>query len=108
MQLCCRTDPAVFNLAIELLALAEESMQIYGRLVQDDIFMLIEKEDGQYYLLAGAVLLGRFRHLSGKFGSRLSEIHTSGNVPQFKENLEKSMLKVFKRLQPEMDWSRKS
>jgi hypothetical protein len=31
----------------------------------------------------------------------LSEIHTSGDVPQYKEKLEKGMLNMFKRLQPE-------
>jgi hypothetical protein len=31
----------------------------------------------------------------------LSEIHTSGDVPQYKEKLEKGMLNMFKRLRPE-------
>lgn len=31
----------------------------------------------------------------------LSEIHTSGDVPQYKEKLEKGMLNMFRRLQPE-------
>lgn len=31
----------------------------------------------------------------------LSKIHTSGDVPQYKEKLEKGMLNMFKRLQPD-------
>ncbi len=31
----------------------------------------------------------------------LSEIHTSGDVPQFKEKLEKGMMKLFRRLSPD-------
>lgn len=31
----------------------------------------------------------------------LSKIHTSGDVPQYREKLEKGMLNMFKRLQPE-------
>lgn len=62
---------------------------------------MLEKEDGQYYLLSGAVLLAGFWRLEDKYGMPLSEIHTSGNVPQYKEKLEKGMLNFFRRLKPE-------
>lgn len=71
-----------------------------ARLIQDDLAIMFEKEDGQYYLLAGAILLAGFWRLEDKFGMPLSEIHTSGDVPGFKQKLEKGMMNFFRRIQP--------
>jgi alpha-1,2-mannosyltransferase len=76
-------------------------MATCARLVQDDLAIMTERADGQYYLLAGAVLLAGFWRLEDKAGMCLSDIHTSGDVPQFKEKLEKGMLNFFKRVQPD-------
>lgn len=81
--------------------LPEDPMQTCGRLTQDDLAIMIERPDGQYYLLAGSVLLAGFWRLEDKYGMPLSEIHTSGDVPQFKEKLEKGMMNFFRRLKPE-------
>ncbi|KAI1755135.1 hypothetical protein F4782DRAFT_490114 [Xylaria castorea] len=81
--------------------LPEDPMQICARLVQDDLAIMIEKPDGQYYLLAGCIVLPGFWRLRDKFGMPLSEIHTSGDVPQYKEKLEKGMMNFFRRLKPE-------
>ena len=59
----------------------EDPMALCGRLVQDDLAIMMEGEDGQYYLLAGSILLAGFWKLEDKFGMGLSEIHTSGDVP---------------------------
>lgn len=75
-------------------------MATAGRLVQDDLALMIEGSDGQYYLLAGSILLAGFWRLSDKFGMPLSEIHTSGSVPSFKPKLERGMMNFFRRLQP--------
>ena len=79
----------------------ESPMSLCARLVQDDLAIMIEKADGQYYLLAGAILLAGFWRLEDKFGMPLSEIHTSGDVPGFKAKLEKGMLNFFRRVKPE-------
>jgi len=81
--------------------LPEDPMQSCARLTQDDLAIMIERPDGQYYLLAGAVLLAGFWRLEDKYGMVLSEIHTSGDVPQFREKLEKGMMNFFRRLKPE-------
>ncbi|KAF2787079.1 glycosyltransferase family 22 protein [Melanomma pulvis-pyrius CBS 109.77] len=81
--------------------LKEDPMQMAARFVQDDLAIMFEKPDGQYYLLAGAILLAGFWRLEDKLGMSMSEIHTSGDVPQFKEKLEKGMTNFFKRIQPE-------
>lgn len=81
--------------------LPEDPMIMCARLVQDDLALMFEKENGEYYLLAGAVFLAGFWRLEDKFGMRLSDIHTSGDVPQFKEKLEKGMMNFFRRLKPE-------
>ncbi|CAG8192513.1 unnamed protein product [Penicillium nalgiovense] len=81
--------------------LPEDPMATAARLIQDDLALMIERADGEYYLLAGAILLAGFWRLSDKFGMRLSEIHTSGDVPQFKSKLEKGMINFFRRLRPE-------
>ncbi|KAL9599213.1 MAG: hypothetical protein Q9219_003994 [cf. Caloplaca sp. 3 TL-2023] len=80
--------------------LPEDPMATAGRLVQDDLAIMFEKPDGQYYLLAGSILLAGFWRLSDKFGMPLSEIHTSGDVPGFKPKLEKGMMNFFRRIQP--------
>lgn len=81
--------------------LKEDPMQMAARFVQDDLAIMFEKKDGQYYLLAGSILLAGFWRLEDKLGMPLSEIHTSGNVPGFKEKLEKGMMNFFKRVQPD-------
>ncbi|KAG9247028.1 hypothetical protein BJ878DRAFT_494676 [Calycina marina] len=80
--------------------LAEDPMQMCARLVQDDLAIMFEKEDGQYYLLAGAILLAGFWRLEDKLGMPLSEIHTSADVPGYKTKLEKGMMNFFQRVQP--------
>lgn len=81
--------------------LKEDPIAMCARLVQDDLALMIEKPDGQYYLLSGAVLLAGFWRLEDKVGMPLSEIHTAGEVPQYKEKLERGMLSFFKRLKCE-------
>jgi len=61
----------------------EDAMEMCARLVQDDLAIMVEREDGQYYLLAGAILLAGFWRLEDKFGMPLSTIHTSGDVPGY-------------------------
>ena len=78
----------------------ESPMQLCARLIQDDLAIMFEKADGQYYLLAGAILLAGFWRLEDKFGMVLSDIHTSGDVPGFKEKLEKGMMSFFRRVKP--------
>ncbi|KAK5936947.1 hypothetical protein PMZ80_010885 [Knufia obscura] len=81
--------------------LSEDPIQSCARLVQDDLAIMIERPDGQYYLLSGAILLAGFWRLGDKFGMPLSEIHTSGDVPQYKSKLEKGMMNFFRRVKPE-------
>ncbi|KAH8727814.1 hypothetical protein GQ44DRAFT_610523 [Phaeosphaeriaceae sp. PMI808] len=81
--------------------LKEDPMQMAARMVQDDLAIMLEKEDGEYYLLAGSILLAGFWRLEDKFGMPLSEIHTSGDVPGFKNKLEKGMKNFFRRIQPQ-------
>ncbi|PNS20672.1 hypothetical protein CAC42_2917 [Sphaceloma murrayae] len=80
---------------------SEDPMMMAGRMVQDDLAIMFEKEDGQYYLLAGSILLAGFWRLEDKFGMAMSEIHTSGDVPGFKDKLEKGMMNFFRRIKPE-------
>jgi hypothetical protein len=73
----------VFNVSLLTCnGVKEDPMSMCARMVQDDLAIMIEKTDGQYYLLAGAILLAGFWRLQDKFGMALSEIHTSGDVPQ--------------------------
>ncbi|KAF2773592.1 hypothetical protein EJ03DRAFT_323539 [Teratosphaeria nubilosa] len=78
----------------------EDPMALCARLVQDDLAIMFERPDGQYYLLAAAILLAGFWRLEDKFGLSLSEIHTSGSVPGYESKLEKGMLNFFRRLKP--------
>ncbi|KAK3934520.1 hypothetical protein QBC46DRAFT_399535 [Diplogelasinospora grovesii] len=106
-SLYLRTDVGIHNLwsdekfNITQRPLPEDPMQTCARLVQDDLAIMIERPDGQYYLLAGAIILPGFWRLEDKFGMPLSQIHTSGDVPQFREKLEKGMMNFFRRVKPE-------
>ncbi|KAG9190157.1 alpha-1,2-mannosyltransferase [Alternaria panax] len=80
---------------------SEDPMEMCARMIQDDLAIMVEKEDGQHYLLAGAILLAGFWRLEDKFGMPLSAIHTSGDVPGFKDKLEKPMTNFFRRIQPQ-------
>lgn len=78
--------------------LREDPIAMCARLVQDDLALMMERPDGQYYLVSGAILLAGFWRLQDKVGMPLSEIHTSGEVPQYKEKLERGMMNFFRRL----------
>ena len=80
--------------------LVEDPMQMAARIVQDDLAIMFEKSDGQYYFLAGSVMLPGSWRLKDKFGMSLSEIHTSGAVPGYETKLEKGMTNFFRRIQP--------
>jgi len=69
----------VFDVRKEVLTVdgrKENPMMLAARLIQDDLAIMFEREDGQYYLSAGAILLPGFWRLEDKFGMGLSEIHT--------------------------------
>ncbi|KAK6463224.1 hypothetical protein DFJ63DRAFT_109553 [Scheffersomyces coipomensis] len=76
----------------------EDQMVIISKLLQDDIAIMIEHEDGNYSLEGGAIILAGFWRLKDKFQLKLNEIHTSGDVPQYQEKLQNGMTKFFQRL----------
>ncbi|KAK1981912.1 hypothetical protein LZ30DRAFT_591719 [Colletotrichum cereale] len=86
--------------------LKEDPVAIAAKLVQDDLAIMIERPDGQYYFLAGAILLAGFWRLSDKFGMSLEEIHTSGDVPHYKNKLHNGMASFFKRMRCNQIYSR--
>ncbi|KZP13099.1 hypothetical protein FIBSPDRAFT_141100 [Athelia psychrophila] len=77
---------------------AEDMMKVAGLLVQDDLALMLEGEDGQYYFQAGAIMVSGFWRMEDKIGLPLDAIHTNGNVPQFKEKLQTSMERFFRRM----------
>ncbi|KAK7204746.1 hypothetical protein BZA70DRAFT_279910 [Myxozyma melibiosi] len=86
--------------------LKRDPMEIAALLIQDDLAIMMPGEDGQYYLKAGCILLAGFWRLSDKLGMPLSEIHTSGDVPQFREKLQTSMERFFVRMKVDKPVSR--
>ncbi|KAK2025743.1 hypothetical protein LX32DRAFT_702752 [Colletotrichum zoysiae] len=86
--------------------LKEDPMAIAAKLVQDDLAIMMERPDGKYYFLAGAILLAGFWRLRDKLGMSLEEIHTSGDVPHYKEKLHNGMASFFKRLRCDQIYSR--
>ncbi|KAK9324981.1 hypothetical protein V1517DRAFT_315673 [Lipomyces orientalis] len=87
-----------FNITERPLKDNVDPMEIAAKLVQDDLAIMMPGEDGQYYLKSACILLAGFWRLADKFGMPLSEIHTSGDVPQFKEKLQVSMERFFVRM----------
>ncbi|KAL0943587.1 mannosyl transferase [Colletotrichum truncatum] len=86
--------------------LVEDPMAIAAKLVQDDLAIMMERADGKYYLLAGAILLAGFWSLGDKYGMSLEEIHTSGSVPHYEQKLHNGMASFFKRLRCDQIYSR--
>lgn len=81
--------------------LKEDPMQMAARLVQDDLVILTEKADGQYYVSGGAVAMPGLWCLEERLGMPLSQIHIDlGKVPGFKEKLERGVMNLFRRIEP--------
>ncbi|KAF6762893.1 hypothetical protein DFP72DRAFT_1145461 [Ephemerocybe angulata] len=76
----------------------ERALEIAALLISDDLAIMIEGNDGKYYFQAGAILVAGFWRLEDKIGMPLEEIHTSGDVPFYREKLETSMARFFRRL----------
>ncbi|KAM0545592.1 hypothetical protein ACHAPJ_011292 [Fusarium lateritium] len=79
----------------------KEAMAIAAKLVQDDLVIMVEEDDGQYHLDAGAVCLPGFWRLSEKFRMSLDTLHIEAKVPHYKTKLMKSMNRFFKGMQPD-------
>ncbi|KAH7931382.1 hypothetical protein BV22DRAFT_1027620 [Leucogyrophana mollusca] len=92
-----RFDLSVLE-GMEGVEMGEEAMRIAALLVQEDIALMIEGSDGKYYFQAGAICIPGFWRMRDKLGMPLDEIHVSGNVPKFKEKLQMSMERFFKRM----------
>lgn len=69
-----------------------------GRIVQDDTYIMMERTDGNYYLVGGAGLTAGFWRLKDKIGMQLKDIHLSSAVPHFKEKLQTGMERFFAKL----------
>lgn len=75
----------------------EDPMLVAAKLTQDDLAVMIEGEDGNYYLKAGAIMLAGFWRLKDKVNLPLSAIHTTGDVPKYDQKLKPGMEKFFIR-----------
>jgi hypothetical protein len=80
---------------------SDDPLRYASLLIEDDLALMIEGSDGQYYLKAGSILLPGFWRLEDKFNMPLAQIHLSGDVPKFKEKLQYSMERFFQKMTPE-------
>lgn len=75
-----------------------DPMEMAALMLQDDIAIMKEDENGQYILKGGAIMLAGFWRLRDKINLPLSAIHTTGDVPKYDEKLKRPMEKFFSRL----------
>jgi len=80
---------ATYNLDVE------DPMKIAGLLIQDDLALMLEGQDGKYYFQAGSITVPGFWRMQDKIGLPLEEIHSSGDVPQYRERLQNSLNRFF-------------
>lgn len=80
---------------------SEDPLKYAALVIQDDLAIMIEGSDGQYYLKAGCILLPGFWRLEDKFNMPLAQIHLSGDVPKFKEKLQCGMERFFQKMTPQ-------
>ncbi|KAG7193076.1 uncharacterized protein KQ657_001193 [Scheffersomyces spartinae] len=85
----------VFHLSDRI---SQDPAYIAAMWLQDDIAIMVEDENGQYILMAGAIMLAGFWRLKDKYMMPLSQIHTSGDVPKYNLNLKSGMEKFFVRM----------
>ncbi|KAH7133815.1 hypothetical protein EDB81DRAFT_695501 [Dactylonectria macrodidyma] len=78
-----------------------DALMISAKLVQDDLVIMVENDDGHYHLDAGAVCLPGFWRLSEKFRMSLDTLHIEAKVPHYQAKLQKSMNRFFKAMRPE-------
>ncbi|KAI1793029.1 hypothetical protein LXA43DRAFT_304457 [Ganoderma leucocontextum] len=76
----------------------EEPLKAARSLIQEDFTIMLEGSDGRYYLQAGAVCIAGSWRLDDKMGMPLEDIHTSGHVPKYKDKLQMSMERYFRRM----------
>ena len=80
---------------------SDDPLKYAGLLIEDDLALMMEGDDGQYYLRAGSILLPGFWRLEDKINMPLAQIHTSGDVPKFREKLQFSMERFFQKMKPD-------
>ncbi|KAF9888172.1 hypothetical protein FE257_009167 [Aspergillus nanangensis] len=78
-----------------------EAMASAALLVQDDLVIMVENDDGEYHLDAAAVCLPGFWRLREKFRMSLDTLHFEAGVPHYQAKLQKSMNRFFKALTPD-------
>ncbi|KAF8525830.1 hypothetical protein BU17DRAFT_41493 [Hysterangium stoloniferum] len=75
----------------------DDPMTVAG-LLADDLAIMIEGPDGLYYMQAGSICVPGIWRIVDKIGLPLAEIHLRGRVYKYKEKLEFSMDRFFKKL----------
>jgi hypothetical protein len=58
---------------------SDDPIKYAALLVQDDLALMFEGEDGLYYLRGGAICLAGFWRMEDKFGMSMEQIHNSGD-----------------------------
>ncbi|KAJ5911415.1 uncharacterized protein N7473_000718 [Penicillium subrubescens] len=79
----------------------DEALATSALLVQDDLIIMVENDDGQYHLDAAAVCLPGFWRLREKFRMSLDTLHFEAGVPHYAAKLQKSMNRFFQNLTPD-------
>ncbi|KAF3000917.1 hypothetical protein E8E13_008484 [Curvularia kusanoi] len=78
-----------------------EALATAAKLVQDDLVLMVENDDGEYHLDAAAVCLPGFWRLKEKFRMSLDTLHIEAGVPHYQAKLQRSMNKFSKAMTPE-------
>ncbi|KAH8698908.1 hypothetical protein BGW36DRAFT_396546 [Talaromyces proteolyticus] len=81
-----------------------ESLEIAVRMAMEDLNVLMQNADGEYYLAASATLFPVGWAVKQRIGWTIAQIH--GPVPQWKEKIGQSVNKFFCRLTPESPMER--
>ncbi|GAA5827321.1 hypothetical protein JCM11251_003764 [Rhodosporidiobolus azoricus] len=73
-------------------------MRVAGLLLQDDLAVMVEDEQGHYRFQAGSICTAGFWRLQDKIGLTLDEIHFKGSVPNYAEKYQRPMNRFFSNL----------
>ncbi|KPV74549.1 uncharacterized protein RHOBADRAFT_28115 [Rhodotorula graminis WP1] len=79
-------------------AVTDSPCTVRADLLQDDLAVMVEDENGEYRFQAGSICTAGFWRLKDKIGLTLDDIHFKGAVPNYADKYQKSMNRFFSNL----------
>ncbi|ETS86552.1 hypothetical protein PFICI_00380 [Pestalotiopsis fici W106-1] len=84
----------------------EDPLTVAGLIQPADLNILMMGEDGQYHLVAMMLGIGGGQRIKDKLGNSLADLHFSGHVPHYADQLQRPLDRFLAKLQVEAPFHR--